>query len=118
MFRTTQCGALPGGGEIWIRPIHQIIGTAIQVHKYLGPGLLETAYQWCLEIEFTAPAEHPKWGLFPGGSAWLCRHLWDKYLFHPNPTYLEKIYPTLKEASLFYFDTMHQDAHSNYLYRS
>ena len=30
----------------------EIIGSAIQVHKYLGPGLLETAYQWCLEIEF------------------------------------------------------------------
>ena len=29
-----------------------IIGVAIQVHKHLGPGLLETAYQWCLEIEF------------------------------------------------------------------
>lgn len=64
---------------------------------------------------FTAPAEDPKWGLFPGGSAWLCRHLWDKYLFHPNQTYLEKIYPTLKEASLFYFDTLYQDPHTKYL---
>ena len=29
----------------------EIIGAAIEVHKYLGPGLLETAYQACLERE-------------------------------------------------------------------
>ena len=30
---------------------HEIIGAAIQVHRYLGPGLLESVYQYCLEIE-------------------------------------------------------------------
>jgi alpha-L-fucosidase 2 len=64
---------------------------------------------------FTEPAENPRWGLFPGGSAWLCRHLWDKYLFHPESEYLEKIYPTLKGASLFYLDTLYRDPHSQYL---
>jgi len=29
----------------------QIIGAAIEVHKALGPGLLESAYQACLEQE-------------------------------------------------------------------
>jgi GxxExxY protein len=29
----------------------QIIGAAIQVHKALGPGLLESAYETCLELE-------------------------------------------------------------------
>ena len=29
----------------------EIIGAAIEVHKYLGPGLLETAYQACMERE-------------------------------------------------------------------
>lgn len=64
---------------------------------------------------FTAPAEHPSWGLFPGGSAWLCRHLWDKYLFHQDKKYLEKIYPTLKGASLFYLDTLYEDSQTKYL---
>ncbi len=30
----------------------QIIGAAIEVHRELGPGLLETTYQVCLEREF------------------------------------------------------------------
>lgn len=29
----------------------RIIGAAIEVHKNLGPGLLESAYQACLERE-------------------------------------------------------------------
>ena len=30
----------------------QIIGAAIEVHREIGPGLLESAYQACLEREF------------------------------------------------------------------
>lgn len=30
---------------------HQIIGAAIEVHRTLGPGLLETAYETCLAHE-------------------------------------------------------------------
>ncbi len=29
----------------------EIIGAAIEVHRFLGPGLLETAYQACMERE-------------------------------------------------------------------
>ncbi|NJO91844.1 MAG: GxxExxY protein [Chloroflexia bacterium] len=31
----------------------EIIGCAIEVHKHLGPGLLESAYQECLEYELS-----------------------------------------------------------------
>jgi GxxExxY protein len=34
---------------------HEIIGAAIEVHKYLGPGLLESAYEECLAHEL-----HPR----------------------------------------------------------
>lgn len=30
---------------------HEIIGAAIEVHRALGPGLLESAYQRCLARE-------------------------------------------------------------------
>ena len=32
---------------------HEIIGAALEVHKALGPGLLESAYEECLAREFT-----------------------------------------------------------------
>ncbi|HSX03792.1 MAG TPA: GxxExxY protein [Rhabdochlamydiaceae bacterium] len=32
----------------------KIIASAIAVHKHLGPGLLESAYESCLSIEFDA----------------------------------------------------------------
>ena len=31
---------------------NRIIGLAIEVHRYLGPGLLESTYQQCLAYEF------------------------------------------------------------------
>ncbi len=31
----------------------EIIGSAIEIHKELGPGLLESAYETCLEYELT-----------------------------------------------------------------
>ena len=30
---------------------HDIIGSAIEVHKDKGPGLLESIYEWCLTME-------------------------------------------------------------------
>jgi len=36
-----------------INPVtEKIIGCAIEVHRYLGPGLLESAYEECLAYEF------------------------------------------------------------------
>lgn len=32
---------------------YQIIGAAIEVHKHIGPGMLASVYQTCLEIELT-----------------------------------------------------------------
>lgn len=32
---------------------HEIIGSAIEVHNHLGPGLLESVYEACLACEFS-----------------------------------------------------------------
>ncbi len=30
---------------------HDVIDSAIEVHKHKGPGLLESIYEWCLTME-------------------------------------------------------------------
>lgn len=43
---------------------HEILGCALKVHRALGPGLLESAYQKCLEVEFRKAGfrfEQQKW---------------------------------------------------------
>jgi len=42
------------GGEGVNGISRSIIGAAIEVHKYLGPGMLESAYETCLECELIA----------------------------------------------------------------
>jgi GxxExxY protein len=37
---------------------HAIIGAAIEVHKFLGPGLLESAYEECLARELSLRGLH------------------------------------------------------------
>ena len=44
----------------------RIIGLAIEVHKALGPGLLESAYEECLSLEFrSAGLQYERQALLP-----------------------------------------------------
>lgn len=53
---------------------------------------------------YTSPGEHPSWGQFPAGSGWLCQHLWEHYDFSRDRAFLDRAYPTLREAAEFYLD--------------
>ena len=44
------------------------------------------------------------WGMWPMGGAWLCQHLWERYLYGGDLTYLASVYPVLKSACEFYQD--------------
>lgn len=57
----------------------------------------------------TAPIDGPFWGLWPMGGAWLCNSLWDHYDYARDRTLLQRIYPLLKGASLFFLDTLVED---------
>jgi GxxExxY protein len=35
-----------------------VIGAAIEVHKVMGPGLLESVYEWCLMLELELRGHH------------------------------------------------------------
>lgn len=58
----------------------------------------------------TAPIDGPMWGLWPCGGAWLCNTLWDHYDYTRDPKVLERLYPVMKGASLFFLDTLVEDA--------
>jgi alpha-L-fucosidase 2 len=51
---------------------------------------------------FTSPGESASWGATSGGSAWLCQHLWDHYLFTLDRNFLQWAYPIMKGSAQFY----------------
>lgn len=58
---------------------------------------------------FTAPGEHPSWGLHVGASAWMSQHLWEHYAFTRDLQYLQKVFPMLQSASAFYLEWLVKD---------
>ena len=64
---------------------------------------------------FTSPGESASWGATTGGSAWLCQHLWDHYLFTRDRKFLEWAYPIMKGAAQFYSDLLIEEPKHHYL---
>ena len=58
--------------------------------------------QW----RITGPVDHAQTGLWPMGSAWLCRHLWEHYLFTGDTAFLQDIFPIMLDAARFYSQTL------------
>ncbi len=55
---------------------------------------------------FTSPLENASWGSTATSGAWLCRHLFDHYLYTGDRGYLEEFYPVMKEAAQFFMDML------------
>ena len=55
---------------------------------------------------FTSPGEGADWGATTTGSAWLCAHLWDHYLFTEDREFLAGAYPVMKGSAQFYTDML------------
>ena len=69
---------------------------------------------WCVHtisniFGFTAPGEHPGWGLFPAAGAWLSQHAWEHYAFGGDPRALKQAYEILRESCAFYLDWLVPD---------
>lgn len=63
-----------------------------------------------------APINHSNHGIWPTGGAWLCQHLWWRYAFTGDVAFLrERAYPILREAALFFADTLAEDAETGWL---
>ncbi len=54
-------------------------------------------------------------GMWPSGGAWLCRHLWEHYLYTGDIKFLKEIYPIMKGAALFFDQTMVKEPSHNWL---
>jgi len=89
------------------------------IESVVKPGEVTAAVQykasgWCIHPTtnvwgFTAPGEHPGWGMHVGAGAWLCQHLWDHYTYSADPKYLERVYPIMLESARFYLDWLVKD---------
>jgi len=64
----------------------------------------------------TAPINASNHGIWVTGGAWLCRHLWEHYLFGGDKMFLkERAYPIMKEAAMFFVDFLIEDPKTGWL---
>ncbi len=63
----------------------------------------------------TGPVDSASAGLWPTGGAWLCQHLWYRYLFNGDEAYLRSVYPLMKGSVEFLLDILVEDPVHKYL---
>ena len=64
---------------------------------------------------YTSPGEGASWGSTTTGSAWLCQHLWEHYLFTRDREFLRRVYPLLKGSARFYADFLVEEPKQKWL---
>lgn len=63
----------------------------------------------------TAPIDRARSGYWPTGGAWLTLHLFERYRYNRDETYLASIWPILKGAAEFFLTSMVVDPATGYL---
>jgi alpha-L-fucosidase 2 len=63
----------------------------------------------------TAPNRNPRHCIWQTGSAWLCTHIWEHYLYNQDKEFLEEYYPILRSACEYYFSTLQEDPETKLL---
>ena len=76
--------------------------TARDMYGVDGWVLHHNTDQW----RITGPVDRAQTGLWPMGSAWLCRHLWEHYLYTGDKDFLRQYYPIMLDAARFYTQTL------------
>ncbi|MBV9928254.1 MAG: glycoside hydrolase family 95 protein [Acidobacteria bacterium] len=64
---------------------------------------------------YTSPGEGASWGSTTTGSAWLCQHLWEHYLFTRDRVFLRRAYPVMKGSARFYADFLVEEPKHHWL---
>lgn len=63
----------------------------------------------------TGPLDKAPSGMWPTGGAWLCRHLWERYLHTGDIEFLRSAYPIMKDAAVFFDEIMVKEPLHNWL---
>ncbi|WP_225321448.1 glycosyl hydrolase family 95 catalytic domain-containing protein [Rhizosphaericola mali] len=63
----------------------------------------------------TAPINASNHGIWVTGSAWLCQAIWDHFLFTRDTALLRKMYPAIKDATIFYIGFLVKDSKTDFL---
>jgi alpha-L-fucosidase 2 len=64
---------------------------------------------------FTSPGEGANWGATNSGSAWLCQHLWEHYLYTKDEKFLRWAYPIMRGSAQFYADMLIEEPKNKWL---
>ena len=76
--------------------------TAREMYGAEGWVLHHNTDQW----RITGPVDRAQTGLWPVGAAWLCRHLWEHYLYTGDKEFLRQYYPIMLDAARFFTQTL------------
>ena len=85
--------------------------TARDMYGAEGWVLHHNTDQW----RITGPVDHASTGLWSTGSGWICRHLWEHYLYSGDKGFLREAYPIMLEAARFYTQTLVKHPRLGYL---
>ena len=85
--------------------------TAREMYGAEGWVLHHNTDQW----RITGPVDRAQTGLWPVGAAWLCRHLWEHYLYTGDKEFLRQYYPIMLDAARFFTQTLVKHPTKGYL---
>jgi alpha-L-fucosidase 2 len=85
--------------------------TAHDMYGAEGWVLHHNTDQW----RITGPVDRAQTGLWPMGAAWLCRHIWEHYLFTGDENFLRQHYLILVDAARFFSQTLVKHPTKGYL---
>ncbi len=85
--------------------------TAREMYGADGWVLHHNTDQW----RITGPVDRAQTGLWPMGAAWLCRHLWEHYLYTQDKDFLRQYFPIMLDAARFFTQTLVKHSTKGYL---
>ncbi|MET0394230.1 MAG: glycoside hydrolase N-terminal domain-containing protein [Chitinophagaceae bacterium] len=107
-----------------LSPMHEPLFTMTDELAEAGQGTAKAYYDapgWVLHHNTdlwrgTAPINASNHGIWVTGGAWLCRHLWEHYLFTQDIAFLRnRAYPVMKSAALFFNSFLVRDPVTGWL---